>query len=72
MVYICEMDASKIKTIVEIAQNAKVHNEYPGYNCQDYVLEMLDALEENGAIDGNDESYKEKKEIIKSKQEGLV
>ncbi|QKX55091.1 uncharacterized protein TRUGW13939_02183 [Talaromyces rugulosus] len=72
IVYICEMEESKIKTTVKIAKTAVIHNEYPGYNCQDYVLEMLDTLEENGVIDGSDENYKKKKEIVKSKQEGLI
>jgi hypothetical protein len=69
MIYICEMEESKIKTTVKIAKNAVIHNEYPGYNCQDYVLEMLDTLE-NGVIDGSDENYKKKKEIVKSNRKG--
>lgn len=61
------MDAIK-----DAAQNAPIHNEYPGYNCQDYVLDLLDDLEEKGIIDKKDKKYQQKKEIVKSKQEGLI
>ena len=56
---------------IQVARAATIHNEAPGYNCQDYVLELLDALEEEELINGNDANYQRQKALIHSKQEGL-
>lgn len=72
LIPLCDVPASKIGAIKEAAEQAPIHNGYPGYNCQDYVLELLDDLEERGIIDGRDAEYQKKKEIVRSKQEGLV
>ena len=52
-------------------RNAPIHNQYPGYNCQDYVLELLDDLEGKGIVDGNDRGYRNMKEVLSSRQDGL-
>lgn len=39
---------------------------------KDYVLELLDDLEEKRIIDGEDVKYKMKKDVVKRKQEGLA
>lgn len=71
LIYLCDVSASKIDVIKEAAEKAPIHNQYPGYNCQDYVLELLDDLEAKRIIDGKEANYKKKKEVVKSKQEGL-
>lgn len=58
LIDMCVVPASKIEAIKEAAQNAPIPNEYPGFNCQDYVLDLLDDLETKGIIDGKDEDYK--------------
>lgn len=72
LVYLCDVDPSKISAIKDAAKNAVIHNEYPGYNCQDYVLELLDDLEGKGIIDRNHANYTQNKEYLKGKQEGLA
>ncbi|PLB43292.1 hypothetical protein P170DRAFT_481241 [Aspergillus steynii IBT 23096] len=72
LIHMCDVPASKISTIRRLAEKMPIHNEYSGYNCQDYVLELLDELEAKGIIDGADEAYKVKKENVKNKQEGLI
>jgi hypothetical protein len=72
MVYLCDVDASDIPAIKDAAENAVIHNESPGYNCQDYVLELLDALEEHGIIDNSDANYITNRETLEGKQEGLA
>ena len=72
LVYLCDVSASKVDAIKDIAKNAVIHNEFPGYNCQDYVIELLDALEEEGIIDEADTTYASNKANVKSKQEGLA
>ncbi|OJD16821.1 hypothetical protein AJ78_03064 [Emergomyces pasteurianus Ep9510] len=73
MVHLCDVDTSEISAITDAAKTAIViRNEYPGYNCQDYVLDLLDGLEEKNIIDAKDENYRKSKEIVKGKQEGLT
>ena len=41
-------------------------NDVCHWNCQDYVIEILDHLEDECIVDGEDESYiKAKKEVKK-------
>ncbi|OAX80546.1 hypothetical protein ACJ72_05117 [Emergomyces africanus] len=72
MIHLCDVDTSDINTITEVARTATIHNEFPGYNCQDYVLELLDGLEEKNIIDASNENYRKSKEVVKGKQEGLT
>ncbi|KAL2371052.1 hypothetical protein RJZ57_004516 [Blastomyces gilchristii] len=41
-------------------------------NIRDYVLELLDVLEEKNIIDKNETNYKHNKRVIQGKQEGLM
>ncbi|KAJ9195208.1 hypothetical protein DTO164E3_6969 [Paecilomyces variotii] len=74
--YLCDIDTSRISAIKHIAENEVViHNEYPGYNCQDYVLEVLEELESRGIVDGDgdgDGGYVQKKKELMRRQEGLM
>lgn len=58
-------------SIVMAAESAPIYNEYPGYNCQDYVLELLSDLEAKGIIDCKDAEYEKKKAELSKRQEGL-
>ncbi|OJJ42143.1 hypothetical protein ASPZODRAFT_137455 [Penicilliopsis zonata CBS 506.65] len=70
LIHMCDVPASNITAIKEAARNAPIHNEHPGYNCQDYILELLDDLEKEGIIDETDPDYQMKKELVTAKQEG--
>lgn len=72
LIHLYDADASTIGVIKDAGRNATIHNEYPGYNCQDYVLELLDELEAKGIIDGKDAKYRKNRKIVESKQEGLA
>lgn len=72
MVYLCDVQNSKIDAITDAAENATIHNEFPGYNCQDYILELLDDLEEKGIINRNDAGYKRNRKTVEGKQEGMI
>lgn len=72
LISLCDVPVSKVGAVKEAASKAPIHNEYAGYNCQDYVLDLLDDLEAKNIIDGKDAAYKKKKEVVKSKQEGLA
>lgn len=52
-------------------QRLPIHNEHLRYNCQDYVLELLDGLEERGITGGTDAIYQKQKEVVTTQQEAL-
>ncbi|KAB8212860.1 hypothetical protein BDV33DRAFT_186010 [Aspergillus novoparasiticus] len=71
LVYLCHVDNSKINDIKDAAQKMTIHNEAPGYNCQDYILELLDELEEKNIVDRRNQSYKSNRKKVEDKQEGV-
>ncbi|GJP97641.1 hypothetical protein CBS147343_6682 [Aspergillus niger] len=71
LVHLCDVANSHANAIEDAAENMTIHNEAPGYNCQDYVLELLDDLEERGFIDKEDADYRKNRMALERKQEGL-
>ncbi|KAJ5351254.1 hypothetical protein N7452_000228 [Penicillium brevicompactum] len=71
LIHMWDAPVSKMTSIVMAAESAPIYNEYPGYNCQDYVLELLSDLEAKGIIDCKDAEYKKKKAELSKRQEGL-
>lgn len=71
LVYLCVVNDARAKTIRNIARAIPVHNEISGWNCQDYVLDLLDELEERKVIDGEDEVYRLQRTYLAGRQEGL-
>lgn len=71
LVYLCDVELAKVDTIKDIAEKVPIQNRVSGWNCQDYVLDLLAALEERHVIDGQDGGYKERKSSLEKKQEGL-
>ncbi|KAI1978738.1 hypothetical protein LOZ53_004337 [Ophidiomyces ophidiicola] len=68
---ICDVDASKYDAIKTTAENIPIRNDIPVWNCQDYVLDLLRKLVEEGIIMEDDE-YREKYRQLCSKLDGLV
>lgn len=62
-------DIEKIKTV---ASTIHVDNETVQWDCQDYVLEILDQLEEDYILEENDEDYREARSILKAKRGAIV
>ncbi|KAL1860819.1 hypothetical protein Plec18170_001331 [Paecilomyces lecythidis] len=70
--YLCDVDISQMSAIKNLAEAAIIHNEYPGYNCQDYVLELLDEMESKEIIDIEETGYVQRKDELRKRQEGLL
>lgn len=66
---LCHIDASKIETVERIALGMHVRNEDADYSCQDYVLDLLKVLEEQGIIDSTDANYTANKDAVIAKRE---
>ncbi|KAJ5730390.1 uncharacterized protein N7483_004898 [Penicillium malachiteum] len=71
LIHLCNVPVSHITLIDQPAEEAEVHNEFAGYNCQDYVLQLSDDLEARKLINGKDAQYKKQKALVASKQEGF-
>ncbi|KAJ5105242.1 hypothetical protein NUU61_002589 [Penicillium alfredii] len=71
LVHLCNVDVAKISEIKAVAGQVIVRNESRGWNCQDYVLELLEALEEKGLV-GGDVHYFEQKAYLEAQLEGLA
>ncbi|KAJ5542940.1 hypothetical protein N7535_005362 [Penicillium sp. DV-2018c] len=72
LLYLCDVEVAKTSSIKTIASKITVHNEIRGWNCQDYVLDLLDALEDGAIVDNQDADYREQKSLLRGKQEGLM
>lgn len=70
LIHMWDVKLSDIPVIKNAARNAVIHNEFPGYNCQDYVMEFLDDLVARGIIDGADKEYENRRAYLSSKLEG--
>ncbi|OJD20254.1 hypothetical protein ACJ73_08413 [Blastomyces percursus] len=66
---VCKIDAAKIETVKNIACDTPVRNETADYSCQDFVLDVLERLEDEGVIGAKDDDYKKNKDTIKAKRE---
>ncbi|CAG8887683.1 unnamed protein product [Penicillium egyptiacum] len=67
-----DVDVAKIDSIKTVASQVTVHNEIRGWNCQDYVLDLLEALEKEAIVNSKDAGYKKQKNLLQKKQEGLA
>ena len=71
MTHIGDIPASKVETVKEAGTTQTIHNDFPASNCQDYVIDLLDGLEDIGVIDETQKKYQKQKNMGKSRQEGL-
>lgn len=63
LVELCRVDASKVEAIKNAAYQLPIRNAVADYSCQDFVIELLNGLEEDGIIDSSSEDY------VKSRQD---
>ncbi|KAJ6086130.1 hypothetical protein N7486_010411 [Penicillium sp. IBT 16267x] len=72
LIYMCNVDVTKANDIKKIASGLAVLNDISGWNCQDYVLDLMEALEEKGVLDGRDGAYRRHIDFVRGIQEGLA
>lgn len=56
-VYVAVISKTDIETVKQVAQTVPVDNETVEWDCQEYVLDMLDRLEDEFVLDRDDEDY---------------
>ncbi|KKK21112.1 hypothetical protein ARAM_007617 [Aspergillus rambellii] len=67
-VYVAALRDKDIKDVKEAAKHVQVNNETIKWDCQDYVLELLDKLEDEFILDRDDEDYREARKDLKEKR----
>ncbi|KAJ5468089.1 hypothetical protein N7475_005841 [Penicillium sp. IBT 31633x] len=72
LIPLCDVDLAEITCIKTIASQVTIHNDIRGWNCQDYVLDLLEALEKQQVVDSKDTTYQKQKRLVSSRQEGLA
>ena len=64
-IFIYEINPADVQSLKDKVSSVKLQNDVVHWNCQDYVMETLDLLEEECIIDGEDKSYIKTKEKLK-------
>ena len=62
------ISSSDITTLQSVARTTKIDNETVEWDCQEYVLDMLETLEKECVVDADDETYKDSKKELKKKR----
>lgn len=68
---LCSLPVSKIADIDKVAKEHPIRGDR-GFDCQTYVLELLQSLEKQGILDENDEEYQGRKDTVMQNLDGLV
>ncbi|KAK2792122.1 hypothetical protein FQN51_001917 [Onygenales sp. PD_10] len=71
LVYLCEVGVGDVERVREVAGSVRIRNDVRGWNCQDFVLEVLGGLEGVGVIEGGEGGYMGRKEGLEGMVEGL-
>ncbi|KAL5333623.1 hypothetical protein BJX70DRAFT_54969 [Aspergillus crustosus] len=66
--FVGEIGIPDIATVKRVVEEAMVDNETLEWDCQDYVLEILEACEREAVLEENDPDYAEVKEILLHKR----
>ncbi|KAE8342430.1 hypothetical protein BDV24DRAFT_162320 [Aspergillus arachidicola] len=72
LVFLFNVKSTETSTLKAVASDIPVRSDIHGWNCQDWVLDFLDKLEEENIIDEANDGYRERKLYVRGKVEGLV
>ena len=72
LVFLSDMESTRTSILKAIARELPVRSDIHGWNCQDWVSDFLDKLEEEDIIKGGESGYRERKSYVQGKVEGLV
>lgn len=70
--FIAVLGENDVERVKSAAQSVLVDNETVEWDCQDYVLEILDKLQEDSILDKDDEDYMDVREILMEERGGIV
>ncbi|KAF8249535.1 hypothetical protein K440DRAFT_640905 [Wilcoxina mikolae CBS 423.85] len=68
---LCSVGIEKVGKIKDVAKNIPIKNDVSGWNCQDFVIDLLDELEEDGVLDGENGGIKRRRWFLRGSRRGL-
>ncbi|PYH92378.1 hypothetical protein BO71DRAFT_26457 [Aspergillus ellipticus CBS 707.79] len=71
-VYVATLRDDDIADVKEAARQVRVDNDTVDWDCQDYVLELLDKLEDEFILEENDEDYREARKELKKRRGAIL
>lgn len=72
MIFMDTVSPGDIATVQDVARTTKIDNETVEWDCQEYVLDMLEILEEECVVGGDEKTYKDAKKELKKKRGAIV
>ncbi|KAL4778235.1 hypothetical protein BJX76DRAFT_352770 [Aspergillus varians] len=70
--YVSMLSNSNIKRVKSAARQVPVDNETSKWDCQDYVLEILDRLQDDYILDENNKDYQEARKELRTKRGAII
>lgn len=70
--YVGVISEGDIPTVKSAVESVPVDNETTEWDCQDYVLEILDQLQDEYILDEDDEDYQEARKELRSKRGAIL
>ncbi|KAJ5688702.1 hypothetical protein N7462_003094 [Penicillium macrosclerotiorum] len=70
--YLCHVGVIKVEEIKAAADQATIYNDIPGWNCQDYVIDLLEELQEKAIMGNQNQDFEKQMVLLRGKQEGLA
>ncbi|KAL4893411.1 hypothetical protein BDV59DRAFT_30511 [Aspergillus ambiguus] len=70
--FVAVLGEDSVQDVKSAAKSVVVDNETVEWDCQDYVLEVLDKLENEFVLDGDDEDYCEARKDLKMKRGAII
>lgn len=70
--YVGVIDRNDIHAVTQVAETVFVDNETFEWDCQEYVLDILDRLEEEYVLDCDDEDYRDAREVLRDERGAML
>ncbi|PYH28453.1 uncharacterized protein BO87DRAFT_216566 [Aspergillus neoniger CBS 115656] len=67
-IFVCQIGSPDIPTVKDVVDATPVDNETLEWDCQDYVLEILEGCEKEAVLEDEDADYAEAMEILRSRR----
>lgn len=68
LLYVAALGKNDVDIVKRVAAMVTVDNETVEWDCQEYVLDMLDTLEEEFVLDRDDEDYQRAREFLRERR----
>ncbi|KAL2802241.1 hypothetical protein BJX63DRAFT_120372 [Aspergillus granulosus] len=66
--FVAEIGTPDVATVKQIVEEARVDNETLEWDCQEYVLEILETFEREAILEEDDLDYAEIKQVLKARR----